>query len=456
MTRTPGSAARSAGVRGICALAATGLLVGLGGCSPFGGTTEATSPPTSVPEPTRYPGDALAFPVKIEHRYGETEIEAPPTRIVTVGRHDVDTAVSLGLHPVGVADPFGTDQPYGDWPWAPGVVALADPPNVAGPDGIDFDAIAALKPDLITAVYSDLTEADYQHLTEIADTIAQPPDVPDLQSSWQEETRMIGAAVGRVREAERVVTETEGRFQAARTAHPEFGDANVALVTYDADGALRLVDPYEPRARFLASLGMRFPHKVDAKVGDERFDAEIDLGDLDELGRLDALVWLADPTGDIGGLAAQREVLENDPRYLDLPVVDKGGSVFLTESAAVAFASSISLAYAAEQNTTALARALRSKAEADSNDADSGLLPGEKGSGSEPKKPKATRTPKPTPTPTSTPTPGLTLPPLVLPAPAASSAPSTPTPSSSVPPSPAAVPVVPPAVPPAAHLPTDR
>jgi iron complex transport system substrate-binding protein len=419
MTRPP-AAPRAVGRR-VAALA-TALLLGLTACSPFGGTTEANPLPTSTPGPTRYPGDTAAFPATITHRYGETQVDTPPERIVTLGRHDVDTVLSLGIHPIGVRDPFGADQAYNDWPWAPADVGEDEMPTVSGTTSIDFDAIAALKPDLITAVHSDLTEADYQHLTEIAHTIAQPPDVADLQSSWQEETRMIGAALGRGREAEQVITDTEETFRKARTAHPEFGDADVALVAYSSDGTLRLVNPYEPRARFLAALGMRFPDTVVSKVGAEPFDKEVDLAALRDLGDLDALVWLADPTEDAVDLSTERDLLEHDPAYRALPVVRKAASVFLDAPEAVAFGSSISLRYAADQNQRALARALRAKARADLAGIDKGLLPGEETPGTPQPTRSATAKPKPKPRPTKTPKPPTPVPtaaPSVAPAPTA-------------------------------------
>jgi iron complex transport system substrate-binding protein len=435
------------------ALAAAVLLAGVAGCSPFGRTTEAGPAPSPTPAPTvHYAADGTTFPATVTHRYGDTVVEAEPQRVVTLGRHDVDTVLSFGVRPIGVRDPFGADQPYEDWPWAPANVAADELQTVSETDSIDFDAVAALHPDLITAVYSDLSEPDYQHLTEIAPTIAQPPDVADLQSSWQEETRMIGTALGRARQVEQVIDDTEEVFRDARRAHPEFGDADVAMVTYAADGTLRLVNPYEPRARFLAALGMRFPERVSDRVGDEPFDAEIELADLGELGDLDALVWLADPAGDLIELARERADLEDDPAYKDLAVVRKGGSVFLDVSAAVSFGSSISLAYAANENRHPLAQALRAKAKADKEAVDRGLLPGEETDSA----PRATRTPKATPKPTTKSTtkpttkpttgPRATGTPAPAPSPAATLPPPPPPPA--VTPSPTATVV---STPPAAH-----
>ena len=45
--------------------------------------------------------DADAFPVTIEHAFGETTIEEEPTRVATLGWSDQDVALALGVVPVG-------------------------------------------------------------------------------------------------------------------------------------------------------------------------------------------------------------------------------------------------------------------------------------------------------------------------------------------------------------------
>ncbi len=381
------------------------LLAVLTACSPFGGgDTEDVPMPAVTVEPASRTAEELAFPVTVSHRYGDTDLAEAPMRIVTLGRHDVDTVLSLGLRPVGIRDPFGAGTPYSEFPWAAGDLSPEDLPIVATPEEIDFAAIDALDPDLILAVDSDLDEADYRHLSEIAHTVAQPPDVPDFQASWQEETRLVATAVGLPRHGDEVIAAAEEEIRSARAKHPVFADADVALITYAADGTLRLVNPYEPRARFLAALGMRFPDEVSDKVGDEPFDAPIDTGDLDELGRLDTLVWLADPAAEPKDLLVARDNLETDPAYRDLRVVRKGGSVFLTDSAAVAFASSISLAHAADENARALADALEAKKKSDKDGIERGNLPGQDRGYAPRPAPSKTKPPKDaTPTPSAPP-----------------------------------------------------
>jgi ABC-type Fe3+-hydroxamate transport system substrate-binding protein len=46
--------------------------------------------------------DSAAFPVTIEHKYGETTIEAAPERVVSVGFADQDPLLALGIVPVAI------------------------------------------------------------------------------------------------------------------------------------------------------------------------------------------------------------------------------------------------------------------------------------------------------------------------------------------------------------------
>lgn len=405
MNRPAPTPARRA--RPVVALAAALALTGsLGGCGLFSSSDEAAPAAVATAAPTHHPVEFNAYPVTLTHRYGETELSEPPGRIVTLGLHDQDTLISLGLRPVGIREWPGPDRPYSAFRWAPEDFTPDSPPVASPLDEIDFAAVAALDPDLITVVHSDVEEADYHHLTEIAPTLAQPPDVDDFLSSWQEETRLMGRAVGRPEQAEEVISSLEERIAAVRLDYPVLSDADVALVMYSADGTLRLVNPYDPRARLLGALGMRFPDSVVEAVGDEEFDVRTDLDVLAELDYLDVLVWLADPADDPADLADAAEAIVDDPDYADIGAVDRHASVWLSEPEAVSFASGLSLAYAAEADGPALAEALGAKAKTDKRGRSPGPLPGQDPAVD--RENAANASASPTSTPTEEPTPSAT------------------------------------------------
>ena len=124
-----------------------------------------------------------AFPVTIEHTYGETTIEAAPERIVTVGLTEQDALLALGVVPVGTTEWFG-EHPGAVWPWAPTSSrrsAPRRPRSSATPPTVNYEMVAAQRPDLILALYSGLTQDDYDKLAAIAPTVAQPEDVRRLR-----------------------------------------------------------------------------------------------------------------------------------------------------------------------------------------------------------------------------------------------------------------------------------
>ena len=76
--------------RAVCALVAGVLASGLlAGCST--GSTEASD---AAQQEATTQVDADAFPVTIEHAFGETTIEEEPTRVATLGWTDQDVALA--------------------------------------------------------------------------------------------------------------------------------------------------------------------------------------------------------------------------------------------------------------------------------------------------------------------------------------------------------------------------
>ncbi len=104
--------------------------------------------------------EAAAFPVSIEHKFGTTEITAEPKRIVVVGLVEQDALLALGVVPVATTEWYG-DHPGAIFPWAEEALGDAPRPEVLDfTDGLQFERIAGLRPDLIVAVYSGLTRKD--------------------------------------------------------------------------------------------------------------------------------------------------------------------------------------------------------------------------------------------------------------------------------------------------------
>jgi iron complex transport system substrate-binding protein len=282
-------------------------------------------------------GDGNGFPVEIDHKYGTTTIDEAPQRIVTVGLTDQDTAIALGTVPVGITQWFDTHE-RGVGAWAEDELGDATPEVLNFDDGVSAEPIAALQPDLILGVYSALTEQEYDVLSQIAPTVAQPEEYVDYGVPWQEQTVIIGRALGQQDEAEALVADVEARFAAVRADHPEFEGAT-GVVASPYQGTVSVYSPEDPRGRFLTDLGFVLPSDLEALAGDH-FAAELSTENVDLLD-VDALVWI------LNDVDADLARLHGEPVYGSLAVVSEGREVgvsnFETLGEATSFQTVLSL-----------------------------------------------------------------------------------------------------------------
>jgi iron complex transport system substrate-binding protein len=295
----------------------------------------------STPESTPESGATDTFPVTVAHQFGTTTIEAEPQRIVAIGYTEQDFLLALGITPVAVRYWYGEEDAI--LPWAEDRVEGEAPVVLNMPFGsLNYEAILALQPDLISAVTSGITQEEYDLLSAIAPTIAQSDEYINFGMPWQDVTTLIGAAVGRSAQAEALVAEVEGLFEAARAANPQFAGKTIA-VSYYFDNTFGIYTAQDSRGRFFTELGFVVPDALVEAAGDQFFtnlSAErIDLLDQD----LIAVVNLQFIEGG-------RETLEAEPLFSRLNAAAEGRVVYLDEAAenALGFSSPLSLAFALE------------------------------------------------------------------------------------------------------------
>lgn len=278
-------------------------------------------PTTSSSAPTEQKdGEAGAFPVTIEHKYGSTTIEQAPERVVVVGLREQDALLALGVVPVATTEWFG-EHPGAVFPWATEALGSAEPPAVlTATDGVQIEKVAAQRPDLIIGVYSGLTQKEYDALSKLAPVVAQPKDKVDYGSTWQEEQLMAGQAVGQPERAQELVDETEKLIADTAAEHPEFQGKSAANVS-DYQGIF-VYGPQDVRTYMLEALGFTYPQQLrDAfpdDFGGQLSDEKVDAIDVD------ALVWFAD--GDRGV-----DALKSNPVYSKLRVRKEERDVFVLE-----------------------------------------------------------------------------------------------------------------------------
>ena len=325
------------------AASAVVLAVGLAAC----GSSDDADTTTSAS------GDAAdAFPVSVEHKYGTTTIPKEPKRVVVVGLVEQDALLSLGVVPVATTEWFGGHK-GAVWPWAQDELGDATPPTVlTNVDGLQYEKIAALRPDLILGIYSGLTKEDYDKLAKFAPVVAQPKGGIDYGVSWQQLTTTVGTAVGRQAEAKKVVADVESTIAEAKKAHPEFaGKTGLMATTWEG---YYVYGTQDPRGRFLADLGFTLPAGLDAVTGKE-FGASISRERTDLLD-VDAMVWLVPDT------TADARKVQADTLYAKLGVTREGRDVYLDDGegvgGATSFISVLSLPYLIDELVPTLAAAV--------------------------------------------------------------------------------------------------
>lgn len=285
--------------------------------------------------------EEAAFPVTIEHKFGNTTIEAEPVRVLSLGYSDQDALLALGIVPIAVRYWYG-DESDAIFPWADDEANGANPPVLNMPYGsLNYEAILELEPDVIIAVSSGITEDEYNLLSQIAPTVAQSGDYINYGMPWQESIRLIASAVGKSAEAEVVVERVESLFAAAQEAHPEFIGKTVAVAySYDNYGFYTAEDA---RGRFFTSMGFVIPEELIEVAGDE-FYANVSLERIDLLDQ-DVLVFLGLRFKEGG-----REAIEADPIINHLSAIQDGRVIFVSDEYddAIQFSTVLSLEYALE------------------------------------------------------------------------------------------------------------
>jgi iron complex transport system substrate-binding protein len=296
-----------------------------------------------------------AFPVTLAHKYGSTTIKSEPKRIVTVGLTDQDAVLALGKVPVGTTEWLGGYK-GAIGPWATDKLGSAKVPTVLKDTGTgtgpQTEKIAALRPDLILAVYGGLTKDQYTTLSKFAPVVAQPKEFNDFGVPWQQQTEIIGKALGQESKAKDVVKGVEGKFASAAKANPEFGKSTGVMATpYEG---IFVFGSQDPRSRVLTDLGLKLPTDLDKVIGDE-FGANISKERTDLLDT-DAVIWIASDT------AKDEAKLHKNALYADLDVAKQGREVFVEETAdygnSVSFVSVLSLPYMLERLVPQLAAAV--------------------------------------------------------------------------------------------------
>lgn len=282
--------------------AVSGLGLGLAGCA---GTRERPSGDSGNSAGSDG-AESGALPVTIEHQFGSTTIEQAPQRIVCVGLKEQDDLLALGLVPVGATKwlDFGVLGSWAKDKAAQDGLDISDVTELNQDDGIQFEKIAGLQPDLILALYAGLEKADYDKLSQLAPVVAAPKGLVAYGIGWQDQATTVGRAVGRPQKMQRLVDAVKQSFTATTEQHPEFaGKSGLVATLYEG---IYVYGPQDPRSRLIAELGFELPSDLAKVTGQKSFGASISTEKIDLIDT-DLLIWLVSPSnGDFKKLQANK------------------------------------------------------------------------------------------------------------------------------------------------------
>jgi iron complex transport system substrate-binding protein len=244
-----------------------------------------------------------AFPRTVEHAMGSTEIPEQPERVVVLDTGELDTALALGVTPVGAVT---TDVATGFLSYLQD--AAADVEQVGTIGEPNLEAIAALEPDLILSNkvrHEDL----YEQLSQIAPTVF----ADFVGVTWKENLVLAAEALGLEEKAETALDEYE---QDAAALGEELGDIGTVSAMRFVQGAIRVYRPESFIGTVLADIGLE---QAELPEGDVATFAELS---PEQLTLADADVVLYSSYGDPGDSGEQAVVA--GPLWPRLTAVQQG------------------------------------------------------------------------------------------------------------------------------------
>ncbi|MEV2238265.1 iron-siderophore ABC transporter substrate-binding protein [Micromonospora sp. NPDC049891] len=201
----------------VTALVAAATAVLLAAC----GTTENTAEPAaSTP--------AASGPVTVTDSRGkEVKLDAPATKVVGLEWGEVEMLVSLGVMPVGVADPKG----YATWVSAAKLDAGVKDVGTRGEPSID--SIVALQPDLVVMEDDRGANVITQLEKYVPVIVTKGSDASDNLGRMRADLNMIAAAVGKTAEAEKLLADFDAAIADGKKKIADAGAAGKPFAIAD-------------------------------------------------------------------------------------------------------------------------------------------------------------------------------------------------------------------------------
>lgn len=269
--------------------------------------------------------------VRVSHALGETEILSGPKRIITLGWSGEDVALALGTMPIAMTR-YGS-FPSGVFPWNEDKLNGEKPLLLSG--DLNYEAIAALKPDLILGIYSGIDSVSYKRLSAIAPTVVYRSG--PWQADWREQTEIIGEALGKPQNAKTLIAKTEALLEGFGKEHPELHGRTFTFGSYiPGSSGIIVYLPSDPRVQALTKMGLKVSSGVEALAAPDPDETSTSVS-LENIGSIDAdilIMWYGE---------GARAAAEAQPLFAALDAVKRGSYVALDDPVSVWSTSALSI-----------------------------------------------------------------------------------------------------------------
>lgn len=198
------------------------------------------------------------------HAMGSSKIPVAPKRVVVLDTDKIDTALTLGVTPVGAAVAGAARA----WPTYFGEDKLAAITEVGTIQEPNLEKIASLKPDLILGS-KFRQEKYYDDLAKIAPTVF----TEQVGTTWKENFLLDGDALGHKAEASAALDAYAKRAKEVGAAIPNAAALKVSIVRFMPD-AIRAYGPTSFSGIVIGDTGLgRPPFQLLENEKDKRFVA---------------------------------------------------------------------------------------------------------------------------------------------------------------------------------------
>lgn len=209
---------------------------------------------------------------------GNVEVPVAPKRVVVLDSGELDSALSLGVRPVGATHSAAEDS-FPSYLPASETKDIKQVGEIANPN---MEAVAALKPDLILT--SKVRDGDrYEQLSKIAPTVMTEA----TGSAWKENFQLHADALGKKAEAKKVIAAYDAHVAKVTEAiggKEKAAATEVNFVRFVEGAEIRIYGKQNYIGSLLADVGMGRPAITDKAKDGFSYDVspeKIDLADAD-------------------------------------------------------------------------------------------------------------------------------------------------------------------------------